>query len=133
MIKLDDNLLAMWVVEIRQGDLEGNWMASLSKRESGYELDYRFRWYVDDKAHDSEDKRDFFVARLNPAITEEKMAIEHGHEYYEFMKKHAGREVNSWELIRGARTTKEFAEVLKRMPGMHTKTLTEEEARARGL
>lgn len=125
MIKMDNSVLAIWCVEIR-GESDGNWMATLMKGEKGeYRMEYRFRWYRDDKHHHSEDKRSFFTVQFNPEITSDAKAIEHGHEVYEVARKQSNSTI-SWELVRGARSTDEFVDALASMPGVRMKRFESE-------
>lgn len=130
-INLDDSVLAMWAVELRSGEMKGNWMALLSKDEAqGYLLQFRFRWYRDEKVSDSEDQRTFYTARFNPKITTDAQAIAHARAAYEHTR---CDQPGGWELIRGARSMEEFTDALAEMPGIHVSKITNEEAEKMGL
>ena len=53
------HVLGMWFVFDHQ---EKDWMCTVSQKERGepWVMDYRFRYYVDDKVHGSEDKKNFY-------------------------------------------------------------------------
>lgn len=137
-MKLDDSVIAMWQIEMRlKGDdgvtTDGNWMAILSKQPDGFALNFRYRWYRDDKVGvESQDTRHFYVAKMNPAITDPGEAIKQAREVYEFTrsKTHSS---HSWELLRGERSLDAFMELMGTMPGMHMKTISEKEAKEMGL
>ena len=133
---LDDNVLGMWMVELRlenEGVMaEGNWVAILSKHDTGFVINFRYRWYRDQVAYDSDDQRSFYTATLNSGITDENMAIRHARELYEFIRKQTNSD-HGWELVRGARTMDEFTDALAMMPGMHMKKISKKKAKQMGL
>lgn len=59
MMVLDEKVVGLWYVEIAP---KVNWMAVIRELEPDqeYELVYRFRYYKDDKAFDSEDLRSWY-------------------------------------------------------------------------
>ena len=63
MIELNSDcwVYGFWYVD---GD-DKNWLACLSKRDGSWRLDYRFRYYRDDKAHDSDDKKSWYTGKMN--------------------------------------------------------------------
>jgi hypothetical protein len=137
MITMDENILAVWVIEIRSYPSEGNWMASLSKTKDGFALTYRFRWYVDEKAHDSADKRNWYRIDFGPPHAHTTGdALRHGREIYDMTIRSLGKHAtvpHSWELIRGARSVEEFCDALTLMPGMHQRKISEKEAQELGF
>lgn len=62
---------AIWYIEGR----DKNWMAALWRDEpdGAFTLSGRFRYYVDDKRHDSDDRKSVFGAVAQPHMTEAKM------------------------------------------------------------
>lgn len=124
--QLDDRVLAIWCFELSGG----NWMAFLYKEPAGYVMEYRFRWYRDDKVHDSKDKRNWYRMAFNlldlPKGDEE--AVKHGREVYEFLKTET-KSSAGWELIRGARSSDEFIEMLRTMPGVSYKVISDTQAK----
>lgn len=136
-MKLDESVLAMWQIELRlkaeDVAVEGNWVGILSKDKKGYVLDFRYRWYRDEKiGTESKDTRHFYEARMGTEITSDDAAVRHAREVYEFTRKQSGSTM-SWELVRGKRTMDEFMELMAKMPGMHMKVVNEKEAKEMGL
>ena len=60
MIKFDNKIVAIWYLVTIQNHQD--WMAAIREiePEQKYELTYRFRYYKDDKAFDSDDKRNWY-------------------------------------------------------------------------
>jgi hypothetical protein len=56
---------AIWFVD---GTVDGNWMAWLyrAKGDTRWTLKYRFRYYRDDKTHDSSDERSWYEGTCPP-------------------------------------------------------------------
>lgn len=136
-MKLDDSVIAMWQIELRlkQEDVvcDGNWMAILSKEADRFVLQYRFRWYQDDKiGAESQDKRNFYLVKMNPEITDPLEAIKHAREIYDLTRSKM-ESCHSWELLRGERSWDEYIELMGTMPGMYMKTISEKEAKEMGL
>ena len=63
MIEITDKIVAIWYLQTLPTQ---DWMAAVSEIEpdSKYELVYRFRYYKDDKAFDSEDKKNWYSGTL---------------------------------------------------------------------
>jgi hypothetical protein len=121
-----DRAIAAWSAEIRgigdgsNGPVNGNWLAFLVCGESGrFHLQFRYRWYVDDKVHESRDIRSFYRSDFPPTVTE-RQAIEHARRYWETICEH-GNVTESWELVRGARDIEDFLKILGTMPGISLK------------
>jgi hypothetical protein len=64
VIRFDEKIVALWFVATIPD--EQDWMAAIRELvpDEKYELVYRFRYYKDDKAFDSEDKRSWYRAEL---------------------------------------------------------------------
>lgn len=122
-IKIDsDRVLGAWSIELRLREhgkaCDGNWLAFLVREEKGYTLQFRYRWYVDERVTDSKDRRSFYTAEFGRRAVTESEAIERARGYFEVIRSH-GHSEQCWELLRGARTGDEFMEALRTMPGMH--------------
>lgn len=39
----------------------GDWLGTLGKRDGKIQFEYRFRYYADDKAHDSQDRKSWYA------------------------------------------------------------------------
>ncbi len=64
MIVFDEKIVAVWFVTTITN--KQDWMAAVRELEPDqkYELVYRFRYYVDDKQWDSEDKKNWYRGEL---------------------------------------------------------------------
>ncbi len=50
-----------------------DFLACLFREDSGnFRLNYRFRYYIDDKIHDSGDRKSFWSGLLKPGIAEDE-------------------------------------------------------------
>ena len=60
MMTLDEKIVGIWYLVTIQNHQD--WMAAIREIEPDkkYELTYRFRYYKDDKAFDSEDKKNWY-------------------------------------------------------------------------
>jgi hypothetical protein len=121
-----DRAIAVWSAEMRDvrdgpnGLIDGNWMAILVPDEKGhFTLQFRYRWYVDDNVHDSQDVRSFYQSNFPPTVSEQE-AIVHARRYWETVCEHANVK-ERWELLRGARDLEDFLDVLAQMPGISMK------------
>lgn len=69
-INKDDYIIAVWFVSFRQYD----WMCTVKRSENGgYEGEHRFRYYVDDKVHDSDDEKTFHQFSMENKISESEV------------------------------------------------------------
>lgn len=72
MIDLNENTycLGLWYLE---GDGK-DWLAAVTRDGDGpMTLRYRFRYYVDDKAFDSNDRKNWYKATCPPHLTEDEI------------------------------------------------------------
>jgi hypothetical protein len=62
MMTMDEKIVGVWYLNTIQNHQD--WMAAVREIEPDekYELTYRFRYYKDDKAFDSEDKKNWYSA-----------------------------------------------------------------------
>jgi len=56
-IVISEKIVGIWLVNL---DNESDWLGAVEKTEEGHKLTYRFRYYVDDKTHDSEDRKNWY-------------------------------------------------------------------------
>lgn len=63
MITLDEKIVGIWFMNPMPGQ---DWMAAVNEiePEAKYKLTYRFRYYKDDKAFDSEDKKNWYEGEV---------------------------------------------------------------------
>jgi hypothetical protein len=115
---LDDNLLAVWFVTLPNSLPEADYLASLTRLPDGkLKLEYRFRYYVDNRAHDSADRKRWHSSITDRSVTEviamcsgvaRSLAATSGGEW--------------WELLRGTKSFETFRDELLMMPFVHVKT-----------
>ena len=121
-IEITDRTFGIWMVPLPGGD----WLGHLGTDAEGKpSFIYRFRWYKDGKVfEDSMDVKRWFAVTPKAGTTP---TVEHMLEVARFsynqLREKAGT-TEGWELLRGERTAGEFMDVLRSLPGMHTKTET---------
>jgi hypothetical protein len=120
-IVINEHLLGMWFVEIPTGD----WMAGLSEKDGTFTLDYRFRYYTKGPAPlgvwDGSDRKSWYVAtcdRKEPLIAAARDLARMA------AALHPGK---SYELMRGDKSTREFADELMAAPFAHMRKATKAE------
>lgn len=131
VIRLDDSIAGFWFVSIGAYQEEiGDYISSVHKTDEGYSLMSRVRMYVDDKTHDSADRKTWFEGKFDTkeeAITAARVGCE-------IIKQFPGAEVQDpVELLRGEGTFDQFMEEFMALPFVHAKDISAEEAKARGL
>lgn len=63
-IKPTTRVHALWFVPIETSETDGDWLACVLKQEGeDWRAVYRFRWYRDGKAFDSDDVKSWFVVQ----------------------------------------------------------------------
>jgi hypothetical protein len=121
-IEFNDDLEAIWRVDYDGG----NWLAALSHMPppaEGFEILYRFRWYVDgDLTRESKDIRNWYGTSITGvslqdamkrvAILARKIAEVRGGRLY--------------QLFREGRNTADFMAAFASMPDTHSQTLERE-------
>lgn len=60
-IEITDKLVGMWQFGFPGGDFLG----AITRLDDSYKLDYRFRYHVDDKTHDSEDIKNWYGGMIS--------------------------------------------------------------------
>jgi hypothetical protein len=63
VIELDEKIVAIWYLQITNTQ---DWMAAIREiePEEKFELTYRFRYYKDDKAFESKDKKNWYKGTI---------------------------------------------------------------------
>jgi len=115
-IEINENTIGMWCIHI---DDKSDWLAHLARGGPGGKvvLDYRHRYYVDDKiGAESKDRKNWYHGELTGP---EDVAIRKMRRVFEEFRSHLPRTRPAWELLKGGRTAAEFLEELATMPGMH--------------
>jgi len=116
---IDEQFLGTWFVVF--GDGGGDWACSLRRSSGGghHELTYRFRYYTDNKAHFSEDRKTWFSARAN--FKSDADAVRACTELAENFAEACGGTLHAMPLRAGESLT-EFMERLKAQPWAHAMT-----------
>lgn len=124
-IKITENSIAMWYVYLKEAD----WLCHIAHTDDGILLQYRFRYYIDDKAHDSKDEKRWFEALLKSASEAEAIAS------CQIVAKKLAEISNTEivEMIKGSKTVEEFTEELTNQPFASKREMSAEEAKRKGL
>lgn len=130
VITLDDSIVGFWFVSIGPFQEEiGDYVTSVHKVEEGYALRSRMRIYVDDKTHDSADRKTWFEGKFDS----KEEAIKAARIGCELIKKMPVEVHDPVELMRGEGTFEQFMEEFMALPFVHGRTISPEEAKKRGL
>lgn len=117
-ITINENLMSIWFFSFAGGD----WMAGVSKTPDGQgKVDYRFRYYKDDKVWDSQDSKHWYEAK-GPLSRIEALTERIFEMAQELMPV-----TGTYVLKRGARSDEEFLSEFEHAPFVHSRRLTEEE------
>jgi hypothetical protein len=126
MIEITERTQAIWYVQGKQMD----WLACIesAEEEGRFKLTYRFRYYVDKKAWDSEDRKSWYemtAADMAKGIETVRMLAE-----VIKMRAKAEGAGEMWELLRGTGSMKSFMAQFAALPFAHMKQLTKAEYEA---
>ncbi len=69
-IELTENTLGIWAVSISD---ECDWLGAVWREGDDYVLEYRFRYYVDDKTFDSKDRKNWYRTVITGGQPEDKV------------------------------------------------------------
>src|SRR5882724_407349 len=131
MIEINENIIGLWFASIEKGT--GDLMAALSRRKDGaLELNYRFRYYRDEKVWDSKDKKSWYHAVLKGEDVEHVLKTMRTMFAMSQMRNGANP-LGYYELLRGTMTPKEFMEKLAKSHFAHVQRLSEKEAHEQGF
>ncbi len=110
MLVFDDALEAVWFVQFEGGD----WLGGLMRRETGFELRFRWRYYRDEKAFNSSDIKNeyrWLIPRdLEKALTDVAFVVR------TIVMAKRGR---PYQCIREGRTTEAMARYWFALPFNH--------------
>jgi hypothetical protein len=118
-MKLDDNTLGIWFVQVRD---DADWLASVRRSEKGgHDLEYRFRYYGEDSADpfDGKDEKSWYGGHSDKFTDEQ--AIASLRTAAESLSEVSGGQL--YECLRGERTAREFFEEFRKLPFVHEKVL----------
>ncbi len=123
MITLSENVVGIWFLGFGTVDL----LFHMERAGEDFRLAYRFRYYVDDKTHNSEDVKNWYEALITEGT--EEQAIE-GVRQTIAMATSKREPEEAYELLMGDKTMDEFMEEFMALPFVHGKTMDREEAEA---
>jgi hypothetical protein len=110
MLMFDDSLEAIWFVSLENSD----WLAGVRRNSDGLQLRYRWRYYRDEKAHDSIDKKNEYRANIS---TDLDTTIARITSLASIMA--ITRRGQMWQCIRGGQTTEQMAAYWFDLPFNH--------------
>lgn len=113
--EINESTVGLWSVDLGP---YGNILAHMARQADGSILIVvRLREYRDNvMGPESKDKRTWYEIKTKNG---EARAIEKVRRAVEMWRRTQPTACGSWELLRGARSLDEFAELLMAMPGMH--------------
>jgi hypothetical protein len=114
MLTLDEKTVGLWFIEL---DDSSDFMAMLActDNDHAWEFVYRFRYYLDDKAFDSADKKSWYRATIE--APDEKTVILRTRAAITAVAGLAqGRH---YECLRGGKTPVQFFAELRKLPFIH--------------
>ena len=115
-ITIDDSILGIWAFSIPNGD----YLASLNKLPDGsFRLLYRFRYYRDDKAFDSEDVKNWYEGILSP--DHEEIVVHKVSQTIKTMCQIGGRDL--CEHLRGNKDLKTYMDEFAKLPFVHVQKI----------
>lgn len=120
-IILDEGTIGIWFVQLTD---ESDWLLHLGEKEDVFEITYRFRYYVDDKIHDSNDKKNWYRAEVKKDNYTFKQALEHAQTAYKLLYTMAGNAPHH-ELLKGKDNMEEFTNRFASLPFAHAEKHTQ--------
>lgn len=124
-IEITDKLIGTWFV---QCDDLTDWLAGLERIDEGVKLIYRFRYYEDDEAFGSKDKKNWYELRTAEPVEKVIETVR------ELANKLAEvNDVEIFEVLMDDSGIEGFMERFKVMPFAHVMTVTPEEAKLMGF
>ena len=91
-IEITKETIGIWFVELGGSQ---DWLGAVWRTDEGTILRYRFRYYVDDKTFDSDDKKSWY--EVGPMKKTEEEAIEMARYVVKMLAEKAGSK--SWETL----------------------------------
>lgn len=120
MIVLNEKSLGIWFMQVSP---DADWMGHLGLNDEGeYEFIYRHRYYVDNKTHDSDDKKSWYKGTVLTKDTPVDVVITLVQSVVKTMSNfHGDSTMPVHELLMGDKTIKEFTAEFKKLPFVHYK------------
>lgn len=128
--EVDENLIGIWFVTLPKGD----WMGAMSRvpgDRDRFQLTYRFRWYRGPGVFDdSKDEKNWWRMEADNIAK----GVDVMHAAASVMADRAKRSGEKgigemWELLRGTGTVEQFMKQLLKLPFIHHKKVSAEEAK----
>jgi len=126
-LEKDDYILGVWCL----AGAKANWLCIVVKRADEWVIQYRFRYFRDDKAFDSQDKKSFFVARADGEKSESEIIESVDNIVSTMMDKGFGKTLER-SMIR-SKDMDDFMLAIRSMKSMNIMEMSKEEAIAKGF
>ncbi len=110
-IVLSEHTLGIWFVSLGK---ESDWLGSVWKTDEGYEVVYRFRYYVDDKTFDSEDTKHWYSTKISKDNADDDKVIKTMRDMAEMLWAASGGK--RYELMMGRGGVEEFMVEYEKLP-----------------
>ena len=131
-VELDDHIRGFFFI----GTSDKNVMSSLSEYDDHFTIVHRLRLYLDDKNFDSEDIKHFMAVDVPKPKYTMKNVIDFMEDFFtnlrEVSKQH-GEKPEEYVLLRGEAKLDDFMDEFAKLPFVHMRKATEEEAERMGL
>ncbi len=118
MIELTEHTIGIWFVTLGE---KGDWLGSVWKTDKGYEIAYRFRYYVDDKTFDSEDKKHWYKSEISKDSGDEAKVIQVMRDVSEVLWIAGGGK--RYEVMMESGGIEEFMAEFQKLPFVTAKTM----------
>jgi len=114
---------AFWIVEAQDGSGNVNAAVWRDLPNGPWHMQYRFRYYVDNKAHDSKDRRSWFIGQARGEQTEEQAVANGDKLVCALIECGYARRQDVTCLRLSTDDPKKIAEALTSQPSMHGRAL----------
>lgn len=116
-IEFSDKTIGIWAVDLMNGS---DFLGGVWRDGDNYVMEYRFRYYVDDKTFDSEDKKNWYSAEIPTDRASEDDVVGAMREVVKMMWKGSGGQ--RYELLMGSGGVDQMMAELKKWPMISMKT-----------
>ena len=124
-IELNERTVGVWFIQLTPAQ---DWLASIFTTDEGeLKAIYRFRYYVDDKAFDSEDKKNWWEMTSTKTIAE---TVENFREIYDKLWQLSGGD--HYEILMDENGMDDFTERFRKLPFVNSMEISKEEAKWMG-
>lgn len=113
---LDEKTIGVWFVDLSP---MSDWLMTLGSTDDGtYTVTHRFRYYVDDKAHDSDDRKSWYSGTIKKSFGDIEKVIDTMRTVVHKLAKRAGN-VAFHEILMTDAGLDDFMERFQDMPFVH--------------